>query len=159
MPDPVTFPSATSRHQLPYLFAGQAQREFFVNESLARIDMLLHPTVSGLRQDPPAASQPGESWLIGTAPTAEWADHPNCLASWQGDQWTIIAPTSGMVVRDQINGALWRFDDSWVVQVAPEPPEGGENIDLEARACLSAIINALAQFGIFSQPGQEPVEV
>ena len=151
MPDPVTFPSATPRHQLPYLFAGQAQREFFVNESLARIDMLLHPIVAGIRNDPPASPQAGETWLIGNAPTAEWAGRASNIACWQDGKWTIVAPIPGMMLRNQGDGRLLRFDDSWIALTAPEPPAGGANIDVEARACLSAIINALSQFGIFSQ--------
>ena len=151
MSDPATFPSATPRHQLPYLFAGQAQREFFVNESLARIDMLLHPAVAGIRNDPPDHPQEGESWLIGITPAGAWADRANGIACWQGGQWTIAAPTSGMTLRNQESGALWRFDDSWLTIIAPMPPVGGANIDTEARACLSEILNALTQFGIFSQ--------
>ena len=152
MSDPAVFPTVTPRHHLPYLFAGQAQREFFVNESLARIDMLLHPAITGIRNDPPASPQDGEAWVIGTAPTGAWADRADNLACWQGGQWTIAAPHTGMMLRNQSDGALWRFDDSWLVQTAPVPPVGGGNIDAEARACLSAIINALSEFGIFSQP-------
>ena len=37
---PVDFDTATARHGFPMLVAGQAQKEFFVNEALARIDAL-----------------------------------------------------------------------------------------------------------------------
>ncbi len=42
MSDPVQFEGATPRFALPLLFAGQAQKEFFVNEALLRADMVLH---------------------------------------------------------------------------------------------------------------------
>ena len=151
MSDPVTFPSVTPRHHLPYLFAGQAQREFFVNESLTRIDMLLHPVVAGIRNDPPSNPQAGQSWAVGKTPSGAWTGYADCLACWQDAQWAFATPTPGMLLRNQGDGALLRFDDSWIIQAAPEPPVGGTNIDAEARACLSAIINALSQFGIFSQ--------
>ena len=151
MSDPVTFPSVTPRHHLPYLFAGQAQREFFVNESLARIDMLLHPVVAGTRNAPPDNPQEGECWLVGTTPLTTWAGHANDIACWQGGQWTFVTPSAGMMLRNQNDGTLLRFDNSWIAQTAPSLPTGGTTIDAEARACLTGIINALSQFGIFSQ--------
>lgn len=45
MSDPVTFPSSTPAIGLPYLVAGQAQKEFFVNQSLCLLDALQMRTV------------------------------------------------------------------------------------------------------------------
>ena len=42
---------ATPRWALPQLFAGQAQKEVFHNEALARIDMLLHGHAESADED------------------------------------------------------------------------------------------------------------
>ncbi|MGB7407193.1 MAG: DUF2793 domain-containing protein, partial [Pontixanthobacter sp.] len=62
MPDitPQTTADASPNYGLPFLFAGQTQKEFYVNEAHARIDMLLHPVVEGIADTPPADAQEGQ---------------------------------------------------------------------------------------------------
>jgi len=83
MPDPITFTSASPRFGLPFLFAGQSQKEVFVNEAHTLTDALLHPAIEGTNDDPPVSPTEGESWLIGESPTGAWVDHPGELASFQ----------------------------------------------------------------------------
>lgn len=150
MTEPISFTSATPRHALPYLFAGQAQREFFVNESLARIDLLLHPSVEGERADPPADPVAGECWIVGQSATGAWQGHDGQLAAWQGGQWLLAAPARDMRVHDRTSGGLLRFDGQWLRIARPADPAGGATIDAEARAAIVAILDALEQYGIFS---------
>ena len=44
----------TARFNIPLLAAGQAHKELFHNEALARIDFLLHPIVQAIETDPAA---------------------------------------------------------------------------------------------------------
>ena len=57
MIEPIVFDATTPRHAMPFLIPGQAQKEMFVNESLALIDMLLHPVVTGSATAPPTSSR------------------------------------------------------------------------------------------------------
>lgn len=150
MTDPVSFTSTTPRHALPFLFAGQAQKEFFVNESLARLDLLLHPAVEGERADPPGTPVKGECWLVGAGATGPWAAHERAVAGWDGTAWTFAEPVADMMVRDREAGGFRRFSGEWQAIARPADPAGGTAIDTEARAAIVAIMAALETFGIFS---------
>ena len=100
---PVDFDTATARHGFPMLVAGQAQKEFFVNEALARIDALLHPAFETVANTPPAVPAAGE-WIL--------------------------------------------FRSGWRRATRPQTPTGGSTIDVEARAAIGAIIDAIATLSI-----------
>lgn len=145
-----TFTSATSRHSLPILFTGQAQKEFIVNEALARLDLLAHPCVIDERADPPAAPTAGDCYLVSSNATGVWAGHGAALAGWDGTQWTIVPPSEGMLVREASQNLWLVFSGGWQRIAAPAEPDGGSVVDTEARAAITNILTALRDFGIFS---------
>ena len=140
---PIEFISTSPRFSLPYLFVGQAQKEVFVNEALARIDTLLHPSVEGEADAPPAQSVDGQSWIVGMAPTGEWLGHPGELAMRQAGNWLFAAARTGMQVYDSSSGQMARFDGQWARGADIPLPSGGATVDAEARAAIAQLVEAL----------------
>ena len=149
MTEPLAFDARTLRHALPMLVAGQAQKEFFVNEAFARIDALLHPAVEGEAGDPPANPAAGSCWLVASPASGAWQGHEADLASWDGFQWTFCPPAEGMILFDRSTGSRLAFRNGWQGAVRPSDPAGGAVIDSEARTAIVAIIDMLATLGHF----------
>lgn len=147
MPDPL-FDSRTARHDLPLLFAGQAQKEVFVNELAARLDALLHPVIESETATPPADPADGQCWLVGSSPTGAWAGQQGRLAARQGGQWLFFDPVDGMRAFSRSAGKDLRWSGQWQGAVRPALPSGGTTVDSEARAAISAIVAALTAAGI-----------
>lgn len=150
MTEPITFASTTPRFDLPLLFQGQAQKEFFVNESFMLVDALLHATVKGVTSAPPAVPAPGDCWLVGADPSGAWAGKTNCLASFTGSTWVFAAPRGGMRAFDLALDQYRTFAGSWNAPVTPAAPQGGATIDAEARNALNQLIAALRSAGILA---------
>jgi hypothetical protein len=159
---------ATPRFQLPFIVPGQAQKELFHNEALARVDAALHPGVEAAgTETPPADPVAGQAWLLGAAPTGAWAGKPNQLAAFTEGGWRFLAPAVGMTAWDKAEGLMRRWTGSaWSGELAGErlsvgglqvvgsrqpavpSPSGGTVIDVEARAALSALIATLKSHGL-----------
>jgi len=150
MSDPVSFESVTPRLGLPLLFAGQAQKEVFVNEALAILDGITHAAVEGELASPPATPPDGQAWLIGAGASGEWAGRTGQVALRQSGQWLFLLPRDGLKVLDRSTGQdRRRAGGAWQTPSVPAAPSGGSVIDTQARATLTALIAALRQAGIF----------
>lgn len=148
MPDPLQFPSATARFQLPLLFAGQAQKEAFVNTALGLCDALIHPAVEGETADPPADPGEGEGWLVGAGAGGAFAGRDGLVACRQAGQWLFTAPRDGMRVFDRATGQHILYFGGWRREPAPAMPSGGTTVDIEARTAINQLIAALAAVGV-----------
>ena len=160
---------ATPRFGLPFISPGQAQKELFHNEALAAADSLLHPAVEGgPLAVPPAAPEPGQSWLVGAAAQGAWTGQEHHLATWTAGGWRFLAPTPGMAVWK--TGAMLPVQwtgDAWIEgelraskllvggqqvvggrQPSVPSPSGGTIIDVEARSAVAAVIVALRSHGL-----------
>ena len=148
MPDPVEFTSATPRFGLPLLFAGQAQKEFFVNEAYRLLDFLLHPVVEGESNVPPASPIEGEAWLVTATAQDDWLGHEDDIAAYIGARWLFAAPTAGMRVHSMATNQFKVFNGNWQSPSEPSAPSGGATIDVEARATISELIEVLRVGGL-----------
>lgn len=122
MPLPTITSARTPRHELPYLFAGQAQKEAFVNEGFARLDALVQPVVLGERAAPPTDPSPGDCYLIADGASGSWIGHDRAIASRAENQWLYSPPREGARVYDLASGSLALFTRPWDGTASPPPP-------------------------------------
>jgi hypothetical protein len=162
----------SARFALPHILPGQAQKELFHNEALALLDGALHPVAESRGAGvPPGAPQPGECWIVGGAPSGDWAGQADTLAIWTSGGWRFVGPVEAMTVwlRDaglftrwdgsawidgEIVGSVLRLGNNQVVgerEPAIADPAGGASPDAEARAAISLILGALRSHGLIAQ--------
>lgn len=149
MSDPVTFPNTSARFELPLLYAGQAQKEVFLNEVVTAIDALLHCTIMEEIASPPPAPVDGENWLVAAGATGEWLGMDGMLACRQAGNWRFIEPRDGMRIFDLSSGRESLFYGVWRKASHPGEPLGGSTVDGEARAVINNLISALQALGVF----------
>ena len=150
MSHPIAFETATPRLALPLLFAGQAQKEFTVNEALTRADIALHCTVEDEVAAPPSAPQPGQAWLVATSPSGVFVGHTAAIAGFTAGGWRFIAPRPGLQVYDRASACFRHYTNAWQRCVAPATPSGGATIDQEARAAIGNLLEKLVSAGILA---------
>lgn len=147
MPEPL-FESRTTRFELPLLFAGQAQKEIFVNELAARLDALLHGAIEAELAVPPISPSNGQAWLVASGASGEWSGKAGQIAARQAGNWLFFVPRDGIRVLNRATGQDIRFKDSWLAAARPATPSGGSTIDSEARTAINAILGSLSAAGI-----------
>ena len=161
--------SGTARLGLRFLSAGQAQKEVTHNEALQTLDALVAGAVEERpRADPPTAPAVGACYIVGSAPTGEWAGKPQYLAAFTSAGWRLLPPVEGMTlfVRSEALSAVYR-EGAWELgqvrasslliggeqvvgsrAAAIASASGGATVDSEARAVLDQILGALRQHGL-----------
>ncbi|BAV66237.1 DUF2793 domain-containing protein [Sphingobium cloacae] len=161
----------TPRWGLPLLFAGQAQKELFHNESLTRIDMLLHGRAeSADLTEAPAGPSIGQCWIVGAGASGAWAGREDAVACWTEGGWRFVPAAAGLTlwVADRghamhHDGTAWqagscRADGLYVddVRVVGErlgaigDPSGGSVVDAQGRAAIVAILDILRRHGLIA---------
>ena len=148
MSDTIAFPNSTPALGLPLLIAGQAQKEFFVNQALCLLDALQARAVAASLNAPPASPAEGACYRVSTPAAAAWSGQDDHLAVLIGGDWHFIAPREGMHVFDQDAGHQLVFRTGWTLAPAPAAPSGGAMVDTEARAAIDALIQSLQALGV-----------
>jgi len=161
--------NATVRFALPFILPGQAQKELYHNEALARIDAALCAAVEeGPLAAPPISPSPGHCWIVGDAAAGAWTGKDGEIASWSGSGWRFVAPQPGLTSWNKAAGLWLHYDGTgWsdgslpaakitiggLQVVGPRrpaipSPSNGTIIDAEARAAVAAIIATLMSHGL-----------
>lgn len=162
-------PESSDRLKLPFIAAGQAQKDVTHNEALHLLDLLVQPVIQAATLAvPPASPVIGQSWLVATGGTGIWSGKDGQIAGWTSAGWIFVAPFQGLSVWNAetnryliFSGAEW--DDGVVhaqqlrvnnipVLGAQAPaistPTGGTTIDSEARLAIAAMLGALRGHGL-----------
>ena len=163
--------TSTPRLALPFLVPGQAQKEFFHNEALQRLDLAVQPIVEVAASNaPPSSPTLGQCFLVGSVPTGAWAGQSQALAGWTEGGWRFVLPFEGMRVGDRSSGQVATFaTGTWVMGVldvasvriggvavlgARRPaiagPTAGGVQDIEARAALNSVLSTLRGHGLIT---------
>ena len=162
---------STPRLGLPFLSAGQAQKEFFVNASLQILDTVAAAAVEQLPQNsPPSSPVVGACYIVDTAPTGAWLGKAQCLAAFTSGGWQFIVPAEGLIayVKSASTWAVFRASAWEVGQVrgsklilgglqvvgsqaaAIASASGGTTVDTQARATIDQILTTLRQHGLIA---------
>ena len=131
------------------MHAGQAQREFFVNESLARLDLLIQPAVVGEIGNPPEEPEEGQCFLIAETAGGIWTGLDGNIAGWIAGEWVNAVPSEGMQLHDLSTSTMLTYKGGWQRSTPIAEPSGGNTIDAEARSAIAALIATMRQHGVF----------
>lgn len=81
--------------KLPYLAPAQAQKHVTHNEALRQLDAIVQLSVLSVTNEPPAAVQNGDCYIVGLAPQNDFAEQAHHIAAYQDGAWTFLAPNIG----------------------------------------------------------------
>ena len=130
------------------MHSGQAQKEVFVNEALARLDALAQPIITATLASPPATHAAGDTFLVTDPAGEEWTGQESSLAISQGTHWAFQAPYEGMRIFDRQQGTIRIWRDGWSVSQSIAEPSGGATVDIEARGAIATLLGSLRTLGI-----------
>lgn len=103
----------TAKLGLPLVAPAQAQKHVTVNESLTRLDALVHLTLTSVGTTaPPPAPAEGEAHSVGAGATGAWDGQDGQLAVFANGGWVFLTPQAGWqgwsgTSRVQFDGATW----------------------------------------------------
>lgn len=86
----------TPNLELPEWAQNQEQPYTTVNEALRVLDCLTQLTVLDRNLNaPPGSPSDGDCYIVGSAPTGDWAGHANDVAMYIGTAWLFRTPKNG----------------------------------------------------------------
>lgn len=161
--------SGSARLNLPFLSAGQSQKELIHNEALQVLDVIVAAAVEEAPQSSPPASPPvGACYIVGPSASGAWTGKEQSIAGFTSGGWRFVTPQEGLAAYVKARGTWACFRaGSWEIgtvrgtslvvdgeQVvgsrgsAIDGPSGGTTVDAEARATIGEILATLRQHGL-----------
>lgn len=130
--------------------AGQAQKEFFINQAFAILDAHSQGAVLASVNEPPPSFSDGDCYRVTAPADGAWLLHADHVAISIGGAWHFVAPAEGAQLFDRAAGQWLFFRSGWQAAGVPELPEGGTVIDVEARSALLQLIASLQAIGVLA---------
>jgi hypothetical protein len=87
--------TSTPKLGVGLLATNTAQKEVVVNEALVTFDALIARSAKSRTNTPPTSPADGDTYVVGTIPTGEWAAKANQIAFYFNG-WRYVAPTQKM---------------------------------------------------------------
>lgn len=159
----------TARFQIPFLTAGQVQKELTHNEALERISTLLCPIIEGAPQvDSPASPAIGTCYLVAAGGSGAWLGQDSSIACFTAGGWRFVSPIEGLSVVARTSGETFQWrSGAWEAgivrcrevriggdtllrerQPGIQNPVNGSVADSECRTALIGVLNALRAHGL-----------
>lgn len=150
MTDAVPINGTSARFGIPFLYPGQAQKEFLVNQGISITDLLIHCCVIGEVAEPPITPGEGDSYLVGPLGVGSWESKTGYLASYQSGVWITVPPQTGMRVFDKSTHQIIHYNDEWIRPATPSLPDSGATQDTELRQAFTDLIETLKDASILA---------
>lgn len=111
---------STTRLQLPYLAADQAQKHVTMNDSLRRLDALVQLSViDRTTSTPPASPTDGDAYIIGPSPTGAWITRADQITVRVNGSWVFFEPITGWIAYDQDTATYVKWTGSAWINALP----------------------------------------
>lgn len=92
------------------------------NPNFAKLEALLHLSVTSITSTPPATPVAGMVYIVGTSPSGAWAGQAGTVAAYYATGWLFVAPATGVRAWNVSTATYWRYSGSaWV-----EEPMAGD---------------------------------
>ena len=108
--------SETTRLELPFVQAAQAQKHVTVNEAFERLDALVQLSIDSVGATvAPASAVEGAVHVVGAGATGDWLGQDGMLAVFANNGWLFVAPRTGWRGWRTDTGVAVTFDGvDWV---------------------------------------------
>lgn len=109
---------ATTKLNLPYLAANQANKEITHNEALAILDAMAQTSAITAGDDtPPSTPSDGDTYIVGASATGAWSGQDDNLAIYfeAAGTWRFLTPQENWTVYVETPGIVYVFTSgAWV---------------------------------------------
>ena len=151
---PTSDPSLTPNLALPYLAAGQAQKHVTLNESLRRLDALVHLVFEDRDlAEPPAVPAEGQRYLVASGASGAWSGRSGTIAAFQDGGWLFYPPETGWIawIRDEDALAVWNGAEWQDAGTGGSP----ETLGIHATADTTNRLAVASEAVLFSHDGAD----